>query len=92
MSGSGIAPVVEELYHLRREASENEKNQAKLRRKLETFLNEQKTDRLEVGCYRVTRQKRSRDSIDRERLPAELWNKYKKSSEYTTLSVTKKDD
>jgi len=81
---------VEKWQKLKAEISELEKSAKKYRERIEKYMDEKDTNRLDIGKYTVKRTQQSRDILSKEAVPNDIWEKYRKTSKFFVYTVQEK--
>lgn len=85
MSDEDISKFIE----IKIKMDELQKRHDKYRKIIEEHMLKQGLNSLEHQNYKIKKSLLSRESISKKELPQDIWDKYCKSSSYTTLRITK---
>jgi hypothetical protein len=70
----------------------HEKEEEYYKKIIEKYMNKKEVDKIESSSFCVKRSMQSRSFIDKETLPTDIWNKYKRSSSFYVFRITSKNE
>ncbi len=87
-----LETLLSEWNNLKRQLEKLNKQDERIKKLIHQELDTLDKDKLESDTYTVSRKKIYRDSLGKKDIPSNIWNEYKKSSSYYTLTLKKIDE
>ena len=79
--------LLNEFYKLKAEHSKQERKLNIMRKNLLEILNINNTNSIKTNNFILSKSKRSRESISKQNLPNDIWEKFKKTSEFEIIDL-----
>lgn len=79
--------LLESYFLLKRELRELEYQHNYVKEHITELLDRRDTDYIQTPNYEIVRSWRKRENFDRNKIPIDIWNRYKTTVEYTVLNL-----
>lgn len=91
MESSNIKQIIENWYTYKRQHDELEKRIDRCKEIIKNYMDENQVNAIVSDKIVVKRAKHTRESLDRNSVPTDIWNKYQKKSEYWMYKITERN-
>jgi hypothetical protein len=82
-----LSQILEDYAEVKRKLDYYQKTEQLIKAKLHKLMDKNQCHELEDGTYLCYRKYQKRESIQKTNVPSDIWNKYKKTTEFDVLYI-----